>query len=62
MVSITKDHFSIRQICESGQCFRLERLDGGVYLSFCAASDPGISHRYPYKSGFEGLVSAGVSL
>lgn len=27
MVSITKDHFSIRQICESGQCFRLERLD-----------------------------------
>ncbi len=28
MVSITKDHFSIRQICESGQCFRLERLDG----------------------------------
>ena len=27
MVRITKDYFSIRQICESGQCFRLERLD-----------------------------------
>lgn len=26
MVTITKDYFSIRQICESGQCFRLERL------------------------------------
>lgn len=26
MVNITKDNFSIRQICESGQCFRLERL------------------------------------
>ncbi len=28
MVNITKDNFSIRQICESGQCFRLQRLDG----------------------------------
>lgn len=28
MVRITKDYFSIRQICESGQCFRLERLEG----------------------------------
>ena len=27
MVNITKDYFSVRQICESGQCFRLERLD-----------------------------------
>lgn len=26
MVNITKDHFSIKQICESGQCFRLEAL------------------------------------
>lgn len=26
MVVITKDYFSIRQICESGQCFRLEQL------------------------------------
>ncbi|MDE7333829.1 MAG: 8-oxoguanine DNA glycosylase [Lachnospiraceae bacterium] len=26
MVVITKDYFSIRQICESGQCFRLEKL------------------------------------
>ncbi|MDE5907911.1 MAG: 8-oxoguanine DNA glycosylase [Lachnospiraceae bacterium] len=26
MVAITKDYFSLRQICESGQCFRLERL------------------------------------
>lgn len=26
MVVITKDYFSIRQICESGQCFRLEEL------------------------------------
>lgn len=25
MVNITKDHFSIRQICESGQCFRLKK-------------------------------------
>ncbi len=29
MVTITKDHFSIRQICESGQCFRLEELGKG---------------------------------
>ncbi len=28
MVHITKDNFSIRQICESGQCFRLQRLEG----------------------------------
>lgn len=28
MVSITKDNFSIRQICESGQCFRLQEMDG----------------------------------
>ncbi len=28
MVNITKDNFSIRQICESGQCFRLQRLEG----------------------------------
>lgn len=28
MVTITKEHFSIKQICESGQCFRLERLKG----------------------------------
>lgn len=27
MVNITKDYFSIRQICESGQCFRLKRLE-----------------------------------
>lgn len=27
MVNITKDNFSIRQICESGQCFRLQRND-----------------------------------
>lgn len=27
MVHITKDHFSIAQICQSGQCFRLERLE-----------------------------------
>lgn len=27
MVSITKDNFSIGQICESGQCFRLHRLE-----------------------------------
>lgn len=33
MVRITKDHFSIRQICESGQCFRLQGPDGeeGAY-------------------------------
>ncbi len=29
MVNITKDHFSIRQICESGQCFRLQNLGEG---------------------------------
>lgn len=28
MVNITKDNFSIGQICESGQCFRLQRLEG----------------------------------
>ncbi len=28
MVNITKDNFSIRQICESGQCFRLKKLEG----------------------------------
>lgn len=26
MVQITKDHFSISQICRSGQCFRMEEL------------------------------------
>ncbi len=26
MVTIKKDHFSIGQICDSGQCFRLEKL------------------------------------
>lgn len=28
MVTIKKDYFSVGQICESGQCFRLERLAG----------------------------------
>lgn len=28
MVVLTKENFSIRQICESGQCFRLEKLEG----------------------------------
>ncbi len=28
MVVITKDHFSIGQICQSGQCFRLRKLEG----------------------------------
>ncbi len=27
MITITKDNFSIKQICESGQCFRLERIN-----------------------------------
>ena len=27
MITITKDNFSIKQICESGQCFRLELLE-----------------------------------
>ncbi|MDE6964779.1 MAG: 8-oxoguanine DNA glycosylase [Lachnospiraceae bacterium] len=31
MTILTKDNFSIKQICESGQCFRLERLDGQRY-------------------------------
>lgn len=26
MVKIKKDYFSIGQICDSGQCFRLEKL------------------------------------
>lgn len=29
MVVIKKDYFSVRQICQSGQCFRLERLQDG---------------------------------
>lgn len=28
MVKITKDNFSIGQICQSGQCFRLKKLEG----------------------------------
>lgn len=28
MVKITNDNFSIAQICESGQCFRMNRLEG----------------------------------
>lgn len=28
MVQITKDHFSIEQICKSGQCFRMNALEG----------------------------------
>lgn len=45
MVTLTKENFSIRQICESGQCFRLEKLEGrndaygltafGRYLVIC---------------------------
>lgn len=27
MITITKNNFSIRQICESGQCFRLQKLN-----------------------------------
>ena len=27
MVRIEKEHFSLKQICESGQCFRLELLE-----------------------------------
>lgn len=27
MVNIVADHFSIRQICESGQCFRLQKVE-----------------------------------
>lgn len=30
MVNITNDNFSIRQICESGQCFRLEPLEDTI--------------------------------
>lgn len=30
MVVITKEHFSIKQVCESGQCFRLEKLEDPV--------------------------------
>lgn len=30
MVNITNDNFSIRQICESGQCFRLELLEDTI--------------------------------
>lgn len=28
MVAVTREHFSIGQICESGQCFRLRKLEG----------------------------------
>lgn len=28
MVQVTKDHFSISQICMSGQCFRMDALEG----------------------------------
>lgn len=31
MVNITKDNFSIKQICESGQCFRLKKLSEERY-------------------------------
>lgn len=31
MVDITKDNFSLEQICKSGQCFRMLQEDGGLY-------------------------------
>lgn len=31
MIKVIKDHFSLRQICESGQCFRLKELTTDVY-------------------------------
>lgn len=37
MVAITKEYFSIKQICESGQCFRLAKLEEteGVKATEC---------------------------
>lgn len=31
MVTITKENFSLEQICQSGQCFRMEQLTEGSY-------------------------------
>lgn len=31
MIKVIKDNFSLRQICESGQCFRLKELSADVY-------------------------------
>lgn len=31
MITVTVKHFSIAQICDSGQCFRMEALDNGSY-------------------------------
>ena len=31
MVTIKQENFSIEQICNSGQCFRMKEIGGGVY-------------------------------
>ncbi|MCM1136750.1 MAG: 8-oxoguanine DNA glycosylase [Clostridium sp.] len=36
MIIVTKDNFSIGQICESGQCFRLEKLEDREYYGLTA--------------------------
>ena len=32
MVKKTVSHFSLEQICDSGQCFRMEKLGEGAFL------------------------------
>lgn len=32
MITIREPYFSIEQICDSGQCFRMEKMEEGVYL------------------------------
>lgn len=32
MVKKTVGHFSLEQICDSGQCFRMEKLEKGEFL------------------------------
>ena len=42
MVKKTVGHFSLEQICDSGQCFRMEKLEKGEFLVL--AGEPGPAH------------------
>ncbi len=39
MISIKKEYFSIEQICDSGQCFRLRRLEDANHKTDCKKED-----------------------
>lgn len=51
MVSIRTDHFSLEQICVSGQCFRMSRLEQSRGRSEEPGADAGSSLPVPVREG-----------